>query len=91
MPVATHLRIIYGAPTEAAARDALDAPEDSDIGREYPGIVGRWRESWELVIPFFDFSPEVRKVIYTTSMVESINSEPRRSVRNRGTSRPTKP
>ncbi len=33
--------------------------------------------------PFFDFSPEVRKVVYTTSMIESINSEPRRSVRNR--------
>jgi putative transposase len=40
-PVATHLRTIYGAPTEAAARDALDALEDSDIGGEYPGIVGR--------------------------------------------------
>jgi len=82
--VAAQLRLIYGAPTEAAARDALDALEDSDIGREYPGIVRRWRESWELVIPFFDFSPEVRKVIYTTNMIESINSELRRSTRNRG-------
>ena len=82
--VAAQLRLIYGAPTEAAAKDALDALEDSDIGREYPGIVRRWRESWELVIPFFDFSPEVRKVIYTTNMIESINSELRRSTRNRG-------
>jgi putative transposase len=82
--VAAQLRLVYGAPTEAAARDALDALEDSDIGREYPGIIRRWRESWELVIPFFDFSPEVRKVIYTTNMIESINSELRRSTRNRG-------
>ena len=82
--VAAQLRTIYSAPTEAAAKDALDALEDSDIGREYPGIVRRWRESWELVIPFFDFSPEVRKVIYTTNMIESINSELRRSTRNRG-------
>ncbi len=82
--VSAQLRTIYAAPTEAAARDALDALEDSDIGREYPGIVRRWRESWELVIPFFDFSPEVRKVIYTTNMIESINSELRRSTRNRG-------
>ncbi len=55
--VAAQLRLIYSAPTEAAARDALDALEDSDVGREYPGIVRRWRESWELVIPFFDFAP----------------------------------
>ena len=82
--VAAQLRLIYGAPTEAAARDALDALEDSDLGREYPGIIRRWRESWELVIPFFDFSPEVRKVIYTTNMIESINSELRRCTRNRG-------
>ena len=82
--VAAQLRLIYGAPTEAAARDALDALEDSDIGREYPGIVRRWRQAWELVIPFFDFAPEVRKVVYTTNMIESINSELRRSTRNRG-------
>ena len=82
--VAAQLRLIYGAATEAAARDALDALQDSDIGREYPGIVRRWREAWERVIPFFDFAPEVRKVIYTTNMIESINSELRRSTRNRG-------
>ena len=77
-------RTYDGAPTEAAARDALDALEDSDIGREYPGIVRRWRQNWELVIPFFDFAPEVRKVIYTTNMIESINATLRRSTRNRG-------
>lgn len=82
--VAAALRPIYGAPTEAAAREALDALEDSDIGREYPGIIRRWRVSWELVIPFFDFAPEVRKVIYTTNMIESINSGLRKSTRNRG-------
>jgi putative transposase len=82
--VAAGLRQVYAAPTEAAAADALDALADSDIGREYPGIIRRWREAWERVIPFFDFSPEVRKVIYTTNMIESINSELRRATRNRG-------
>jgi putative transposase len=82
--VAAALRTIYGAPTEAAARDALDALEDSDLGREYPGIVKRWRDAWERVIPVFDFAPEVRKVIYTTNMIESINSELRKATRNRG-------
>jgi putative transposase len=82
--IAAALRTVYGAPTEAAARDALDAFEDSVLGREYPGIVRRWREAWERVIPFFDFEPEVRRVIYTTNMIESINSELRKATRNRG-------
>jgi putative transposase len=82
--VVAALRPIYGAATEAAARDALDALADSDLGREYPGIIRRWRDAWELVIPFFDFAPEVRRVIYTTNMIESINSELRRATRNRG-------
>jgi putative transposase len=82
--VVSALRPIYGAATEAAARDALDALADSDLGREYPGIIRRWRDAWELVIPFFDFAPEVRRVIYTTNMIESINSELRRATRNRG-------
>jgi putative transposase len=70
--VAAALRGIYDAPTEASARDALDALADSNIAREYPGIIRRWREAWERVIPFFDFPPEVRKVIYTTD--ESVNA-----------------
>jgi putative transposase len=82
--VAAALRTIYAAPTEAAARDALDALEASDLGREYPAIMRRWRESWELVIPFFDFAPEVRRVIYTTNMIESINFQLRKATRNRG-------
>ncbi|HEY9377840.1 MAG TPA: IS256 family transposase [Jiangellaceae bacterium] len=82
--VAAALRNIYAAPTEAAAKDALDALEASDIGREYPTIIRRWREAWELVIPFFDFPPEVRRVIYTTNMIESINFQLRKATRNRG-------
>jgi len=82
--IAAALRPIYGAPSEAAARDALDAFADSAFGREYPGIVRRWQEAWEVVIPFFEFGPEVRKVIYTTNMIESINADLRRVTRNRG-------
>jgi putative transposase len=82
--VAAALRPIYSAPSEAAAREALDAFEDSAFGREYPGIARRWRESWEVIVPFFDFAPEVRKVIYTTNMIESINAELRKVTRNRG-------
>src|SRR3954468_7026404 len=82
--VAGLLRPIYDAPTEAAAKDALDALADSEFGREYPGVIRRWRDSWELIIPFFDFAPKSRKVIYTTNMIENINGQLRKSTRNRG-------
>ncbi|WP_438264954.1 IS256 family transposase [Blastococcus mobilis] len=82
--VAALLRTVYSAPTEAAARAELDALADSEFGRDNPAVIRRWRDSWERVIPLFDFAPEVRKVIYTTNMIESINSQLRRATRNRG-------
>ena len=72
------------APTEQAARDALDAWTDSDIGRQYPAIKRQWEAAWEHVIPFFEFPPEVRKVIYTTNMIESINYQLRKITKTRG-------
>ena len=53
--VAAQLRQIYAAPTEQAARQALDAWTDSDIGRTYPAIRRQWDAAWEQVIPFFAF------------------------------------
>ncbi len=82
--VAAQLRGIYAAPTEAAARDALDAWTESDIGRQYPAIRRQWEAAWEQVIPFFEFPPEVRKVIYTTNMIESINYQLRKITKTRG-------
>jgi putative transposase len=82
--VAAALRTVYAAPTEQAALATLDELAAGDIGQDYPGIIRRWRESWERIIPFFDFAPEVRKIIYTTNMIESINFELRKATRNRG-------
>ncbi|MFF5176394.1 IS256 family transposase, partial [Micromonospora sp. NPDC000089] len=82
--VAAQLRLIYGAPTEQAAREALDAWTDSEIGRQYPAIRRQWDAAWEQVIPFFAFPPEVRKVIYTTNMIESINYQLRKITKTRG-------
>lgn len=82
--VAAQLRLIYGAPTEAAARDALDGWTDSDIGRQYPAIKRQWEAAWEQVIPFFAFPPEVRRIIYTTNMIESINYRLRKISKTRG-------
>ena len=82
--VAAQLRLIYGAPTEQAAREALDAWTDSEVGRRYPAIKRQWESAWEHVIPFFAFPPEVRKVIYTTNMIESINYQLRKISKTRG-------
>ncbi len=82
--VAAQLKLIYGAPTEQAAREALDAWTDSEVGRQYPAIKRQWEAAWEHVIPFFAFPPEVRKVIYTTNMIESINYQLRKITKTRG-------
>jgi putative transposase len=82
--VAAQLRKIYAAPTEEAAREALEAWTDSDVGRQYPAIKRHWETAWEQVIPFFAFPPEVRKVIYTTNMIESINFRLRKITKTRG-------
>ncbi len=56
----------------------------SEVGRQYPGIRRTWKAAWEQVIPFFAFSPEVRKVLYTTNMIESINYQLRKISKTRG-------
>jgi putative transposase len=82
--VAAALRQIYAASTEQAARAALDGWTDSEVGRQYPAIKRQWEAAWEHVIPFFAFPPEVRKVIYTTNMIESINYQLRKISKTRG-------
>jgi putative transposase len=81
--VAADLKKIYNADTVELAQSALD---DFELtwGNDYPIIVKSWRDNWEKVIPFFDFSKEIRKVIYTTNIIESLNSSLRKSIRNRG-------
>lgn len=83
-PVVALLRRIYTAATEQAARDALDAFADSNLGRRYPGAVAVWERAWERFTPFLAFPPEVRKIIYTTNSIESLNYQLRKIIKNRG-------
>jgi putative transposase len=82
--VAGALKAIYRAETAQAAQLALEAFEAGPWGRKYPAIAAAWRRNWEQVIPFFVYPPEVRRIIYTTNAIESLNSRVRRSVRARG-------
>ena len=53
-------------------------------GDRYPGIVKVWRSAWEQFTPFLRFPPEIRKVVYTTNLVESINYQLRKITKTRG-------
>lgn len=78
------LKTIYRAIDARAAQQALAEFEDSALGQKYAAITAMWRRNWEQVIPFFAYPQEVRKMIYTTNAIESLNSQIRRSVRARG-------
>jgi putative transposase len=83
-PVAQELKTIYRADDAQAAAAALQEFEDGPWGKKFAAITAMWRRHWAHVIPFFAYPPEVRKMIYTTNAIESLNSTLRRSVRIRG-------
>src|SRR5690242_529875 len=82
--VAAALRPIYTAPTVEAAECELLAFAESELGRRYPAAVATWENAWERFIPFLAFPPEVRKIIYTTNAIESLNYQLRKIIKNRG-------
>jgi len=82
--VTTMLKPVYTAANEDAALAALAAFADSDLGKRYPGAVGVWERAWERFTPFLAFPPEVRRIIYTTNAVESLNYQLRKIIKNRG-------
>jgi transposase-like protein len=82
--VAGELRSIYRAANAETAAAELEAFDQGVWGRKYPAIAQSWRRNWEAVIPFFSFPAEVRKIIYTTNAIESLNASVRKAVRNKG-------
>jgi hypothetical protein len=70
--VAKDLKRIYQATDDVEAEKAL-ADFEAGRGRKYPSIAPPWRRAWQDVIPFFAFPPAVRKIIYTTNSIESLN------------------
>ena len=82
--VAAALRPIYTAANATAAEEALEAFAASPLGQRYPHAVATWRSAWERFIPFLAFPPELRRVIYTTNSIESLNYQLRKVTKNRG-------
>lgn len=82
-PVVEALKPIYSADTEAAAEAALTAFERG-LGQRYPMIGKSWRSNWQRVIPFLAFPRDIRKAIYTTNAIESLNFQLRKIIKTRG-------
>ena len=82
--LAAALKPIYTAPSAEAAAAELDAFEAGPWGRKFPTVVAAWRRAWDRVIPFFAFAPSIRRVIYTTNAIESINARLRKIIKTRG-------
>lgn len=82
--VARELKAVYRAADADAGLTALAEFETGPWGQKYPAIAQSWRRNWEHVIPFFAFPEAVRRMIYTTNAIESLNAKIRRAVRTRG-------
>ena len=82
--VADKLQLIYRAVTAEEASLRLKEFEESALGKKYALIGPSWRRHWEEVIPFFSYPPEIRKMIYTTNAIESLNMQLRKILKSRG-------
>jgi putative transposase len=83
-PLAAALKPVYRASSAEEARQELDAFAAGPWGQKFPMIVESWKRNWEQVIPFFSFPPIIRRLIYTTNAIESLNGRLRRAVQLRG-------
>lgn len=81
--VSAALKKVYTAPDESTAAAALAEFASSELGEKYPRSVKVWQDAWERFVPFLQFPPAARKVIYTTNSIESFNNELRKATRNR--------
>ena len=81
--VARDLKRVYQAIDDVAAEKAL-AGFEAEWGQKYPSIAPSWRRAWQEVILFFAFPPAVRKIIYTTNAIESLNRVIRKATKTRG-------
>ena len=77
------LKAIYRAHDAGAAADRL-CEFEARWGARYPAVGQSWRRAWEHVIPLFAFPPDIRKMIYTTNAVESLNRSLRKTIKTRG-------
>ena len=81
-PFCADLKTIYQAPTEEKALEAMERVTEKWSGK-YPNSMRSWKQNWDAISPIFKFSTAVRKVIYTTNAIESLNGTYRKLNRQR--------
>lgn len=81
--MAADLKAICGAAILTDAEAALARFSEAWDGK-YPAITKAWRADWAELTTFFDYPPDIRKVIYTTNAIESLNHQLRKTIKNRG-------
>ena len=79
----TDLKAIYNAPNREVAAGALDQLEQN-WGSKYPYAIKSWRTNWEDLTVFFDFPLEIRRIIYTTNIIENLNGKIRKYTKGKG-------
>ena len=77
------LKAVYTAPNEEAAEAAL-AEVEATWGAKYPSVAKTFRARWAEFVPFLSYPPELRKMLYTTNAIESLNAQLRKALRQRG-------
>jgi len=82
-PICRELREIYTAPTADAARARFDDFAETWRDR-YPAMIATWETAWPEFVPFLEYPVELRRLVYTTNAIESLNARFRRAVRHRG-------
>jgi putative transposase len=82
--LAAAIKPIYTATSAESAEAELTAFEAGPWGQKFPTVAASWRRAWSNVIPFFAFPPAVRRVIYTTNSIESVNAQLRKIIKTRG-------
>ena len=81
--MAADLKTIYQSATVDEVEQCLSEFE-AKWNDAYPPIAQSWRRHWDWIIPFFDYPPEIRRIIYTTNAIESVNMSLRKITKNRG-------
>lgn len=80
---AQDLKTIYKATTEELAKEALEVL-DKKWGKKYPIVIRSWRNNWDNLATFFQYTPPIRKMIYTTNIIEGFNRQLRKVTKNKG-------
>lgn len=79
---ASDFKKVYNAPSEPAALSELDEVREK-WGKKYPYAISNWENNWEDVSSFFQFSEEIRRIMYTTNIIEALNRQYRKVTKNK--------